>query len=53
MLYEVITIISISPMIGSSSLLETGLFKVTFVVPSGAKNGGRALPNGFSRNNFV
>jgi len=36
-------------MIGSSSLLETGLFKVTFVVPSGAKNGGRALPNGFSR----
>jgi hypothetical protein len=36
-------------MIGSSSLLLTGLPRATFVVPAGAKNGGRGLPNGFSR----
>ena len=42
-------IISISPIIGSSSVLATGFPNATFFVPSGARNGGRALPNGFSR----
>jgi hypothetical protein len=36
-------------MMGSSSLLETGFSRATFVVPAGAKNGGRGLPKGFSR----
>src|SRR3982751_314935 len=36
-------------MTGSESLLDTGLCRATLVVPAGARNGGRGLPNGFSR----
>jgi len=42
-------IISISPMIGSSSLDFTGFPRATFFVPGGAKNGGRGLPSDYSR----
>ena len=34
---------------GSSSLAEMGLAAARLVVPSGARNGGRGLPSGFSR----
>jgi len=36
-------------MMGSSSLLDTGLPSATLDVPAGARNGGRGLPSGFSR----
>src|SRR5512140_585617 len=38
-----------SPIIGCSSELVTGFLNATFLVPSGARNGGRGPPSGFSR----
>ena len=37
-----------SPAAGAGSLLTTGLPRARLTVPSGAKNGGRGLPSGFS-----
>src|ERR1035438_7897081 len=42
-------IISRVPKTGSESLLETAFPRATLVAPAGARKGGRARPDGFSR----